>query len=143
MQTKRGFTLIELLVVLGVIGLLSALAIVAVGSANRKARDIKRLADLTRIQAHLDLFYTEENSYPVGRNVILGTGNARCLNAQGWGAAGCANPLMGQVPISPDDTDPYVYNGSSSTYAISTELEGNLEGLNGGIKVTPTGIAQQ
>lgn len=143
MKTKRGFTLIELLVVLAVIGLLSTLAIVAIGSANRKARDIKRLADLARVQAHLDLFYTEENSYPVGRNILLGAGNARCLNAQGWAAAGCANPLMGQVPVSPDDTDPYIYNGSSTTYAISTQLEGDMEGLSGAVKATPTGITQQ
>lgn len=143
MQTKRGFTLIELLVVLAVIGLLSTLAIVAVGSANRKARDAKRLADLTRIQAHLDLFFTEQNSYPSGRNILLGTGSARCLNAQGWAAAGCANPLMGQVPIPPDDATPYVYSGSSSTYSISTELEGEAEGLSGAIKVSPTGITNQ
>lgn len=142
MKVKSGFTLIELLVVLAVIGLLSTLAIVAVGSANRKARDIKRLADLSRIQAHLDRFYIEQNTYPVGRNVLLGLGNARCLNTQGWAASGCANPLMPQVPAAPDETIPYVYTGSTSTYVISTELEGSLEGLRGAVKVTPAGISQ-
>lgn len=143
MQTKRGFTLIELLVVLAVIGLLSTLAIVAVGSANRKARDIKRLSDFGRIQASLNIFYTEQNAYPVAKNVLLGVGNARCLNSQGWGPAGCANALMAQVPVPPDDVTPYIYNGSSSTYSISTELEGDMEGLSGAIKVTPSAISQQ
>jgi prepilin-type N-terminal cleavage/methylation domain-containing protein len=143
MQTKRGFTLIELMIVLAIIGLLSTLAIVAVGSANRKARDIKRLGDLNRIQAHLDLFYTDQNTYPVGKNVLLGTTNALCLNAQGWGPAGCSNPFMSKVPTPPDDAHPYVYTGSTSTYSITTELEGDMEGLSGSIKVTPSAITER
>ena len=141
MLKKRGFTLIELLVVLAVIGVLSTLAILAIGSTNRKARDIKRLADIGRLQNNLYLFYTEQNSYPIGKNVILGLGNARCLGAQGWGAAGCANPIMSVVPMSPDEATPYVYTGSSSTYVITTKLEGEMDGLKGTVKATPSSMS--
>jgi hypothetical protein len=119
------------------------LAIVAIGSANRKARDIKRLADLSRIQTQLDWFYTEQNTYPTGRNVLLGSESARCLNAQGWGPSGCANPLMAQVPLPPDESVPYIYNGSTSTYTITTSLEGEMDGLRGNIQVMPSAISQQ
>lgn len=139
-QTHKynGFTLIELLIVIAIIGLLSVLAIVALGSANRKVRDVKRLADLQRLQTSLQFYFTQHNTYPQGVGVILGTPSAACLNANGWQSAGCADSYLSQVPGDPKDGQ-YLYTSATSTYFINAALEGEMENLKGRIRITPTG----
>ncbi|MFW0862258.1 MAG: prepilin-type N-terminal cleavage/methylation domain-containing protein [Candidatus Komeilibacteria bacterium] len=46
---NKGFTLIEILVVIGIIGILSTMVIVSLGSVRYKARDTKRINDLSQI----------------------------------------------------------------------------------------------
>lgn len=142
-MNKRGFTLIELLVVIAIIGLLSTLAVVALGSARVKARDSKRLSDLKQLQTALELFYTDQNTYPAGNGVTLGVVNTDyvCLNSGGWtNAAGCgASPYMGLVPFDPG-TNTYVYTVASSSYSITATLEGTVNGLSGAITLSPSGI---
>ena len=49
----KGFTLLELLVVIGIIGLLASIIVVNLTGARKKARDIKRVADIRTIQTAL------------------------------------------------------------------------------------------
>ena len=62
--SQGGFTLIELLVVIAVIGLLASVVLVALNGARLKARDAKRIADLSQISKALELYYNTNNSYP-------------------------------------------------------------------------------
>lgn len=133
-----GFTLIELLVVVAIIGLLSVLAIVALGSANRNARDYKRSADLQRLQTSLQFYFAQHNSYPSGTKIVLGSSRASCLNAEGWQPAGCTEPYLSQVPADPKDGQ-YLYTSATSSYYIDATLEGEIEGLKGRIRVSPSG----
>lgn len=139
-MNKKGFTLIELLIVVAIIGLLSTLAVVALGSARVKARDSKRLADLKQLQTALELYYTDNNAYPSGTSADLGTGNYACLNSEGFKAANCSNPYMGQVPVDPQ-SGYYVYTMSSSTYSVTATLEGTVNDFTGGVTLSPAGIA--
>ena len=140
-KNNKGFTLIELLVVIAIIGLLSTLAVVALGNARQKARDAKRLSDLKQMQTALELYYTDQTAYPAGAAVTLGAGNFACLGRAGFGAAGCASPYMGQVPADPLAAQAYVYTVGANTYSITSTLETTMNGLSGGITLSPAGIA--
>ncbi len=140
-MNKRGFTLIELLVVIAIIGLLSTLSVVALGSAREKARDSKRLSDIKQVQTALELYYTDNGSYPTGTALTLGSDASACLNAaSGFTATACTDAYMGLVPADPGDGT-YVYNSDGTTYTIVTSLEGAAGGLDAGsITASPSGI---
>ncbi len=142
-MNKKGFTLIELLVVIAIIGLLSTLAVVALGNARQKARDARRLSDLKQLQTALELYYTDQTAYPATLSTgILGGAGGVCLNASGFSAtAGCATPYMGQVPADPLATQSYTYTAASSSYTVTATLETTVNGLSGGVTLSPSGIA--
>jgi len=142
-MNKKGFTLIELLVVIAIIGLLSTLAVVALGSAREKARDSKRLSDLKQIQTALELYYTDNNAYPIeAAAVALGKTNYVCLDEDGFGLTCDAGgtTYMGLVPTDPQTGD-YTYAISDgTTYSITATLEGTVGSLTGTITASPVGI---
>ena len=139
-MNKKGFTLIELLVVIAIIGLLSTLAVVALGSARVKARDAKRLSDLKQVQTALELYNTDKNSYPATTGAVtLGDAQHACLNADGFAVSGCTAAYMGLIPTDPGDNT-YSYTSDGTTYTIAAELEESVNGLEGTISVTPSGI---
>lgn len=142
MRNKKGFTLIELLVVIGIIVFLFVLGVIALGSARQMARDSKRLSDLRAVQAHLEWYFSDHNAYPIvaAPGIVLGDPNSSCLNASGFQPKGCAAPYLDIIPADPGDGK-YVYVSADGTgYVISDTLEGNVNGLSGAIKVTPSGI---
>ena len=71
-KTKKGFTLIELLVVIAIIGLLATLSIIALNSAQAKARDVKRLSDVREIRTALEMYFASENEYPAEDSITGG-----------------------------------------------------------------------
>lgn len=62
---KKGFTLIELLVVISIIGVLSSVVLVSVNSARLKADDARRISDLKEIAHAIDMYYSDNGSYPI------------------------------------------------------------------------------
>jgi prepilin-type N-terminal cleavage/methylation domain-containing protein len=142
MKNKKGFTLIELLVVIGIIVFLAIVCVIALGSARQSARDSKRLSDLRAVQAHLEWYFADVNSYPVipAPGITLGDPGTSCLNKSGFAGKGCIAPYLDMVPADPGDTK-YVYSSADGTsYMITASLEGDVNGLQGQIKVTPSGI---
>ncbi len=144
---KKGFTLIELLVVIAIIALLSTLAVVALGSARQKSRDAKRLSDIKQIQTALELYFTDQNGYPAGSGLVLGSTNAVCLGAGGFAAAGACTgtTYMGLVPANPlPGGANYTFTTASSSYTITFTIEGASGGFAlGGINATPSGMVHQ
>lgn len=63
---KSGFTLFELLVSISIIGILTALGVLSFSSAQTKARDARRVEDMTTIQKAVEQLYASAGStYPV------------------------------------------------------------------------------
>ena len=60
----KGFTLIELLVVISVLGVMAAVILVAMNNVRSKARDARRVANLSQIAKALELYYSRHGSYP-------------------------------------------------------------------------------
>lgn len=101
MFKRKGFTLIELLIVIAIIGLLATLAIISLTTAQRKARDTKRIADMKSIQTAVELYFSDNSSYPAPAD---------------WAALQTSlAPYISQVPVDPNNSA-----GTQYTYGYCT-----------------------
>ncbi|MEK7579588.1 MAG: type II secretion system protein [Patescibacteria group bacterium] len=65
LHRERGFTLVELLVVIAIIGVLATLLLLQLGGARGKARDTKRIADLTQLRTAVEQYFDDNSgTYP-------------------------------------------------------------------------------
>lgn len=63
-KQKSGFTIVELLIVIVVIGILAAITIVAYNGIQGRARDSQRVSDVRSIQKALEIYKTQNGTYP-------------------------------------------------------------------------------
>jgi len=104
---EKGFTLLELLIVIAIIGILVAMGTVSYSTAQKKARDAQRRADLKAIQNAFEQYYAQNNgSYPTG----------------------CASPGTSYLPNGlPTDPRGFDY-GTGTCDADEYEFYADLEG---------------
>lgn len=60
---RKSFTLIELLVVIAIIGLLSAVVLVSMKGVRERARDSKRLSNMSQLVLALEMFASDNSEY--------------------------------------------------------------------------------
>src|SRR5438045_4975974 len=92
---QKGFTLIELLIVIVIIGVLSTLVTANLIGVRQRARDGQRKADLRQLQSALELYRSDNGSYPAS-------------------LPACGSPLnlgssvyMQKIPCDPTNTGQY------------------------------------
>ena len=61
----KGFTIVELLIVIVVIGVLAGISIVAYTGVQGRAQDTALQSDANTIKKALELFFIDNNSYPI------------------------------------------------------------------------------
>lgn len=75
-KNQKGFTLIELLTVISIISILTALLAVSFGTASQRGRDGQRKSNIRQIQAALELFRADNDSYPQAVTNTIGVSSA-------------------------------------------------------------------
>lgn len=148
---KKAFTLIELLVVIAIIGVLTAITLAQFQVVKARARDAKRISDISQIQLAIQQYFDRCNQYPSA----IGTGVNSTINLAS--NVGCPydtsgnritlNAFMGQVPTAPsetvDNSNPYTYRylvhstgGINDDYYLVARLEQPNKALDGDIDGT-------
>jgi len=135
MKNQQGFTLVEGLITGGVIAIVIFIAGMSILSSRSRVRDYKRLSDISRIQASLELFFNETNEYPITQDgaIVLGQGGAMCLSSSGL-TQSCPpsgqlymNPIPSQTPDGISQTlKTYGYESNGKSYAISFIIEKDM-----------------
>lgn len=105
---KKAFTLIELVVVIAIIAVLSVVGMVSFSGINTKSRDTRRIQDIQKIAAALEMVRQVGKTYPTDA---------------GWTAALVPNYLQ-IMPTDPKTKTNYVYDQVSSyKYTLTATLE--------------------
>ncbi len=63
-QDQKGITLIQTLVLIGVIGIVVLASMILLSGERVKSRDNIRVANIKQVQAAIELFYSQNGSYP-------------------------------------------------------------------------------
>lgn len=110
MKHQKGFTLIELLVVITILGVMAAIGLTSFKTANQKARNSRRAADIQQLRSALEMYKTDTGAYP------LTAAGLTVLDSY----------TSGQRVKDPKNSAPYTYeyvssNGSTYTLTYYTE----------------------
>lgn len=132
---NKGFTLIELLVVIAIIGVLATLLLLQLGSARAKARDAKRISDVTQIRTALEQYFDDNGGTYVTSSLYA-----------------VADPLQaylgsGRMAATKDPLDQAEYGYSTAPlssgkvlrYQVWAELEIGNPGIRSDDDITTTG----
>ncbi|MBU0546732.1 MAG: type II secretion system protein [Patescibacteria group bacterium] len=145
-SNNSGFTLIELLVVIAIIGLLSSIVLVSMQGAREKARDARRIQEITQIQTAVELYYDTHGQYPLPAGGS-GVWSGHCPNYGNYDKYILGLELwLPNLPLDPkfdEGSQCYLYRSNGIDYIIITHF--TMESVVGGdpsAAGNPTNIQQ-
>jgi general secretion pathway protein G len=146
-KSIQGFTLIELLIVIAIIGVLATLLMVNFIGVRQRARDAQRKSDLRQVQSALEIYRSDNGSYPASS--ITGAAYILAPNCgspiQSLGNSTCTTTYMQKIPVDPGGLITGIFNGGNyyyssagtTTYVLGTCLENG--GDSQGVSTSPGG----
>lgn len=132
-NSVKGFTLIELLIVIAIIGVLATLLMVNFIGVRQRARDAQRKSDIRQIQSALEIYRSDNGSYPDSSTQYLSNYCGGKLT-DGNGTTG-TTIYMQTVPCDPNKSTTgtiynggaYYYSGGNSIYKLCACLENTAD----------------
>ena len=108
MQKQKGFTLVELIVVIAIISLLAMIITYSIVGAQQKARDTKRIAELSDIGKAIGIYQSmNAGGLPIsGAGNITNFWNSGCVGDVNFLNDLITNGLAKTIPRSTDIPDP-------------------------------------
>jgi len=96
-SNPEGFTLIELLVVIAIIAVLAVIGIALFSSVQSRARDSKRVQDITAMSKAMEVNYVAGSGYPTAVSTAWFADQVIPTNPGPGGASYATNALNGTV----------------------------------------------
>ena len=116
---KRGFTIVELLIVVIVIGVLAGIVLNTIGASQRKARDTQRTTDLQAVYKSLELYYQENDGYPLAADFDIDIFNGLNPDSIADPRGVQINTTASDYSYTPTDCD----SDDCRKYSLAAELE--------------------
>jgi prepilin-type N-terminal cleavage/methylation domain-containing protein len=122
-QRRKGFTIVELLIVIVIIAILAAITVVAYNGVLGRARDSQRLQDMSTIIKGLEIYKTQNGSYPAATFIAGASGWEVSTNGTTatnfLSALTTGSPSISKVPVDPTN------KGDASTGTSLTPSRGS------------------
>lgn len=122
-KSKSGFTLVELLIVIIIIAILAGMTLITYRGAQARARDDRRKTDTLNLTKALELYYADNNAYPISSGTTSTLGSQWYASGDGsWTAFSTTlttSNAMNSVPIDPNPSvtvSPWNTGGFQYTY---------------------------
>ena len=120
--------MVELLVVIAIIGILATLLLLQLGVARQRARDAKRIVDISQVRTAAELYFDDNGQYPqVATFAALG--------------ALFVPKYITNMPVDPLNNGNYAYNyafNGITKYHMWAELEQNAAALKSDADINST-----
>ncbi len=124
----KGFTLIELLIAIAIIGVLTTLLMTNFVGIRQRARDAQRKSDIRQIQSALELYRSDQGSYPTISGTTYRLNSTSCPTSQSLQSG--ATVYLSKIPCDSLGTTAYnagnyyYYTADGGvTYTLATCLE--------------------